>query len=342
MKLDQNMSLPDLTAHLQQLGWLKPTDEAVALEKPGEGNMNVVFRVLTTSESLILKQANPFVQKYPSIPAPLERIATEAKFYEFAKNRESIQDFLPLMIGYDADNHLLALEDLGSGVDYTFLYQSDLGIDPDEAAQLIDFLILLHQIDFSESDRQAYPDNLTLRKLNYEHLFVFPYALDHGFDLDTIQPGLQELALPYKNDEDLKKAALALGEVYLSTGSSLLHGDFYPGSWLFVEDYLQVIDPEFSFFGPPEYDLGVMLAHLLLMPTPVALIDDLLNRYQAQLSINERLVEQFIGMEIIRRLIGLAQLPLVLDLNRKSILLEAASALLLGKITLPVFLLNLS
>jgi 5-methylthioribose kinase len=85
-----------------------------------------------------------------------------------------------------------------------------------------------------------------------------------------------------------------------------------------------------------------MLAHLLLMPTPVALIDDLINQYQSQLSINERLVEQFIGMEIIRRLIGLAQLPLVLDLDRKSQLLESASALLLGKITLPVFLLNLS
>ena len=50
------------------------------------------------------------------------------------------------------------------------------------------------------------------------------------------------------------------GERYLAEGSTLLHGDYYPGSWMTVDDAVFVIDPEFSFKGFPEFDLGVMLS----------------------------------------------------------------------------------
>jgi 5-methylthioribose kinase len=334
MNLEEHISFPELTEYLQRLQWLGAEEQVLKIEKPGEGNMNTVLRVVTSEGSLILKQANPFVQKYPSIPAPLGRIITEVEFYRRAESNARLQHFLPHLLDFDADSHLLAMEDLGANADYTHLYQANAVLKHQEALQLIDFLVVLHQIDFSEIDRNTFPDNLALRRLNHEHLFIFPYALVHGFDLDTVQVGLQELALPYKNKEDLKKAALALGDVYLGTGNCLLHGDFYPGSWLKVGGRLRVIDPEFSFFGPPEYDLGVMIAHLLLTPTPKSLISEMYSRYKAQLDLNDGLLAQFIGMEILRRLIGLAQLPLVLTLDQKAELLQSASALLRGETAL--------
>ena len=42
--------------------------------------------------------------------------------------------------------------------------------------------------------------NKAMRKLNHEHLFILPLKEGHGFDLDSVQQGLMELAVPYQRD----------------------------------------------------------------------------------------------------------------------------------------------
>ncbi|MFM1879423.1 MAG: hypothetical protein RLZZ241_2289, partial [Bacteroidota bacterium] len=83
-----------LTDFLERLGVLKPDERILTVRKAGEGNMNVVLRLTTNSRSLILKQSRPFVQKYPQIPAPVNRIHTEALFYQTVDAAE-IRDYLP-------------------------------------------------------------------------------------------------------------------------------------------------------------------------------------------------------------------------------------------------------
>jgi 5-methylthioribose kinase len=313
-----------LTQLLRRLDWIGLDESVIHLEKPGEGNMNMVLRVRTQHRSLIVKQANPFVQKYPSIAAPTERVLVEAAFYTLAMSRPEVQVFLPKMIGFDGDNHLLAVEDLGQSRDFGFVYQKNATLTQADAKQAATFLRHLHRADFGAAVRAAFPRNLALRRLNHEHLIRYPYLLDHGFDLDTVLPGLQAASLPYKNDAPLRAAVEALGATYLGKGVSLLHGDFYPGSWLRTEAGLRVIDPEFCFFGPPEYDLGVLLAHLRMAQADAATEQAALAAYDAPPSVNLHLAEQFAGMEVLRRIIGLAQLPLELDLAERVALLADA------------------
>jgi 5-methylthioribose kinase len=80
--------------------------------------------------------------------------------------------------------------------------------------------------------------NTELRTLNYEHIFEYPFKEENGFNLDDIQDGLQELALPYKRCR-IKENIERLGSLYLSKGKYLLHGDYYPGSWLKWETKLR-------------------------------------------------------------------------------------------------------
>lgn len=65
-----------------------------SLAPAGEGNMNVTLRAeLVTegvSETLIVKQSRPYVAKYDSIPAPIERVEYEAAFYRQAAQVPSI------------------------------------------------------------------------------------------------------------------------------------------------------------------------------------------------------------------------------------------------------------
>ncbi len=322
--LNAQTNLSDLTHWLQSRNWLPADDRVERLEKPGEGNMNMVLRAVTQRNSLILKQANAFVQKYPSIPAPVERVAVEAAFYRIVSDFPDLQAAMPRFIGFDADNHLLAVEDLGESADYAFIYQKGLVLAANEAVQAADFLARLHRTPFPAEVVANFPDNLALRRLNHEHLFHYPYLTNHGFDLDTVQPGLQAASMPYKTDKTLRGHIEALGERYLQSGAALLHGDFYPGSWLRSANGLRVIDPEFCFFGPAEYDLGVFYAHLKMAQVPEEIQQMALQTYDMT-QIDATLAMQFAGMEILRRIIGLAQLPLDLTLAERCDLLDEAA-----------------
>ncbi|MEM6697213.1 MAG: phosphotransferase, partial [Bacteroidota bacterium] len=298
-------------------------------EKPGEGNMNLVLRLQYDEQSLILKQSKSFVNKYPSIPAPEERIATEAKFYEYAAQVTEIADQMPKLIHYDAENHLTVMEDLGEGSDFMYLYERDKQLTNKEVVSLLGYLSHLHQKEWTTAEQKAFPDNLKLRQLNHQHIFALPFQADNEFDLDQIQEGLAQLAASYIADEELKKEITSLGEEYLESGKHLLHGDYYPGSWMKVENQLKIIDPEFGFMGAVEFELGVFVAHLLMSEHPLETTMQSIKQYY-NAKFNQTKVLKYAGVEIMRRLIGIAQLPLQLSLDEKSRLLTTARKMILG------------
>lgn len=300
-ELDIHTLPQTIEAYLRQQKWIQVGDRVLGLEKPGEGNMNVVVRVKMEKGSLILKQSRPYVQKYPQIAAPIERVQVESRFYELAGQNSALDAYLPDVIGFDLEQYTFALQDLGAGADYTFLYQKEAEVPVEELEAAVQFLYLLHSTSFSDEDIRHFPDNMALRKLNHEHLIIYPYLMDNGFDLDTVQEGLQQTSLAYKTDETLKKRVAKLGEIYLSAGPTLLHGDYYPGSWLQVDGAFKVIDPEFCFFGRAEYDYGVMVAHFKMAQLPTSSIEKALSHYPKGRGFNEQLAAQFTGMEILRR-----------------------------------------
>lgn len=327
LQLDQ---AEQLEFYLKSNGWLDAGATLQRTEKPGEGNMNCVVRAISASTSLIVKQARPWVEKYPSIAAPTERALVEAKFYQTVQQRSFFREKTPRLLGFDPLNFVLVLEDLGSSADFLHLYHPNAALTFGEAKLLGDFLSELHHLDLTAEEQAGFPENLALRRLNHEHIFRFPYRNDTGFDLNTVQLGLQAAAQPFRSDRALTKRIEELGEIYLSEGKTLLHGDYYPGSWLRTAQGLRIIDPEFCFLGAAEFDHGVLWAHALLSHLNDADRQQLLDAYQAPQGFDQRLATAFAGAEIIRRLIGLAQLPLERSLSEKTDLLERAKEMVLS------------
>jgi len=313
--------LSDLTRYLQSGGHLRLDDHVLSAVKPGEGNMNYVLRVQSHSESIILKQARPWVEKYPMIDAPIERICVEATYLEVVRNDRITSQHAPKLLWFDPDNLIMALEDLGAAADFLPLYQRDASISEDTLEILTTYLIHLHGLVIPAS----FPTNMQMRQLNHEHIFRFPFRSDNGMNLDDIQPGLAAEAVMYHDDTNLIAKTIALGEIYLGSGSALIHGDFYPGSWLETHNGLKVIDPEFGFYGPPEFDLGVMMAHMMMAQQPRVSLSFIWRTYCSQRTLDPGLLSKFTGVEILRRLIGIAQLPLSLSIGEKSRLMATAS-----------------
>ncbi len=322
-------NLPALQAFLKDRKWIGPDEEVISASKPGEGNMNYTLRLRTNFRTFIIKQSRDYVEKYPQIPAPAHRAVIEGEFYELIQEHDDLRVFTPEVNNIDSEAHIIALEDLGESSDFLHLYQQDAVIETPDLAAVIDFASILHK-EFNTRHVEATIANRDMRKLNAEHIFHYPFLLDNGLNLNDITPGLQEVAMPFKQNSSLSGHIEALSEVYLADGDFLLHGDYYPGSWLRTLDGVRIIDPEFCFFGPAEFDVSVMLAHLIMAEQPQIRLHLIPQTYRRPRSFDEALMWRFTGVEIMRRIIGLAQLPLTLSLDKKAALLTDAEKMILG------------
>lgn len=316
--------LPALRSYLIRRGFPE-AEKALSLEKAGEGNMNCVARVRFPSRSVIVKQARPWVEKYPSIAAPVERATSEACFYRCVARNPELAAMMPRLLDFDEESAVLILEDLGSASQVADCYQGAPLLARSELMKLARFISLLHRLEISPGERPAFR-NLEMRRLNHEHIFDLPLRTDGPLSemLDSITPGLNEAGEFLRRDPAYCKAVEMLGRRYLDReGTSLIHGDLFPGSLLRTDGgELRVIDPEFCFCGDPEFDIGVFFAHLLLSGHEGGTAAFWLTAALEDTPHSESLARQYAGVEIMRRILGVAQLPVSLSLNAKRALLE--------------------
>lgn len=324
-----------LAGLLQQLGFIAQDERIEALTRAGEGNMNCTLRVMTDRRRFIVKQSRPWVEKYPSIAAPVNRIDFERRFYEAANKWPTIAERMPKLLAAFPQHRMIVLEDLGQANDGSALYTIPPANDslPAWILQLVDWLAELHQA--SQLTPTA-PDatttilrhrNLELRQLNHAHLFVIPLAEPAALALDAITPGLETIRCAIRQQSDVARAVQKLGERYLADGNFLLHGDFFPGSWLLCDDGPRVIDPEFSFYGDAEFDVAVLVAHLRLIGYSADTAFETVKHYETRgVALRTPWVRGWAGVEIIRRLLGVAQLPADWSLAEKQARLDDAVA----------------
>lgn len=307
------------------LGWLPADRRVVSVALAGAGNMNLVERVtLDNDTTVILKRARAWVEKYPDIPAPIERAEVEAAFYTAVADSAAGRA-MPTHLGFSKAAAANLIADLGEGTDGMSAY-SGKSISDDALDAIADWMLALHGLEGPYDDILT---NMAMRTLNAFHIFDYPLDPKNGLDLDAITPGLQHLADELKRDDGFVAAVKAVGLRYLGSETGvLLHGDLYPGSWLMTEAGIFVIDPEFCWIGPREWDVGVLVAHLRLSGQPEGTAERFIKRYGALL--DHKLLNQIVGIEIMRRLIGVAQLPLTIGLEAKAMLLAEARDLVLG------------
>lgn len=217
-----------LTSYLQNRGWLESREQVLSAVRAGEGNMNCTLRIRTTQRSFILKQARPWVEKYPHIAAPWDRALVEAELYKTIQTDDAIRQYTPKLMGFDPAARLLMLEDCEDAPDFTHIYR-DATISSIEVAWLTDFLVKLHS-RFRDTNLAGAFANAEMRRLNHEHIFEFPLRTGNGLNLNAITPGLADAARDLQNDLPYRNRVASLGELYLNAGQCLIHGDYFPGA----------------------------------------------------------------------------------------------------------------
>ena len=108
----------------------------------------------------------------------------------------------------------------------------------------------------------AFAGNHALCKITEDLIFTDPYRVAE--QNRWTQPWLDTTAASFREDLDLHVAVSRLKLKFMASPEALIHGDLHTGSIMVTERETQVIDPEFAFYGPMGFDIGAVIANLLM------------------------------------------------------------------------------
>jgi 5-methylthioribose kinase len=220
-----------------------------AVGEVGDGNLNLVFVVEGPQGAVVVKQALPYVRLVgESWPLPLKRSYFE--FHALTRFEQAIivMEFL--------SPHVILRRALIEGQQLPKI-ASDLGIFL--ARTLFRGSDLSMDTKIRKADLALFADNAALCDITESLVFSDPYY-DAKLNRHT-SPQLDSIVAQLRADRDLKVAAQRLKHIFAAMPETLLHGDFHTGSVMVTQDQSRVIDPEFAFYGPIAFDVGMLLAN---------------------------------------------------------------------------------
>lgn len=244
-----------------------PEGADLACREIGDGNLNYVFRITDaiSGKGVIIKQALPYAKVVgESWPLTLKRAETEAAALQ--KHGEFAPGLVPEVYATDADLAVTVMEDLSHlKIVREGLIEGESY--PKLAAHIGEYLArtLFHTSDFAlhpfEKKRLAAEfSNPELCKITEDLIFTDPF-FDH--DTNDFEPELRSAVEAIWNNAPLQLEAAKLKYKFLTESEALLHGDLHTGSIFASETETKVIDPEFAFYGPIGFDVGLFLANLI-------------------------------------------------------------------------------
>lgn len=256
--------LGGLPALVQRVG---PPDSWHVTEV-GDGNLNLVFIVRGAAGAAIVKQALPYVRLVgESWPLPLNR-----SFFEYhALIRQADRDpgSVPEVFHFDEDQAMIVMEFLG---DHIILRQGLIAGNRypglGERLGLFTARTLFRGSDLSmqaprkKADVALFSGNVELCDITEGLIFSDPY-FDAPMNHHT--SGLDAAIARMRADLALKVAAQDLKLDFTARAETMLHGDLHTGSAMVSDagDY-RVIDPEFAFYGPIGFDVGMLMSNFLM------------------------------------------------------------------------------
>jgi 5-methylthioribose kinase len=259
---DYLAGLPDLVALLgaEPVSW--------SIAEVGDGNLNLVFIVKGDRGGVAVKQALPYVRLVgESWPLPLSRAHYE--YLALSKQAELAPGLVPTLLHHNEalaltvmellEPHIIMRKGMVAGTQYprfvddittfmarTLFFTSDLALSAAEKKQGI----------------AAFAGNHALCKITEDLIFTDPYRIAEQNRWTA--PYLDPLAASLRDDMELHVAVSRLKLKFMASPEALLHGDLHTGSIMATDSESRVIDPEFAFYGPMGFDVGAVLANLLM------------------------------------------------------------------------------
>jgi 5-methylthioribose kinase len=258
--------LVDVPTVAARLGGLQ---QQWSISEVGDGNLNLVFIVRGPRGGVAVKQALPYVRLVgESWPLPLSR--SHYEHLALTHQARLAPGLVPAVLHHDEELALIAMELL----DPHIIMRKGLvagTIYPDFVDHITTFMArtLFFSSDLAAPAAEkkegiaAFAGNHALCRITEDLIFTDPYRTAE--QNRWTQPWLDATAARFREDLDLHVAISRLKLKFLSNPEALIHGDLHTGSIMVTRHETKVIDPEFAFYGPMGFDVGAIIANLLII-----------------------------------------------------------------------------
>ncbi|HUC94285.1 MAG TPA: S-methyl-5-thioribose kinase [Paenibacillus sp.] len=245
-----------------------PRGAKLSCREIGDGNLNLVFHITDaeSGRSLIMKQALPYAKVVgESWPLTLDRARIECE--ALMVQHRLAPGLVPKVYRYDAELALTIMEDLS---DHVIMRRGliELGRYPrfadDISTFLANTLFYTSDLGMNQQEKKIRAGrfiNPELCKITEDLIFDDPYTVSAN---NNYEAAIEDEAEALRTDAALHLEVALLREKFLTQGQALLHGDLHTGSIFVTPESTKVIDPEFAYYGPMGYDIGAVIANLLL------------------------------------------------------------------------------
>ncbi|KAL4857971.1 Methylthioribose kinase 1 [Chlorella vulgaris] len=235
----------------------------------GDGNINFVYVLEGPAGALCVKQALPYVRAAgESWPLTQDRVRIEAAV--LAEEAAHCPQHVPALYHFDARMCIIAMQYLPPphGIVRKGLIEGRMY--PLLATHLARFLAdtlfhtsLLAMPSDKFSANVARFSNVEMCRVSEQLIFTDPF-FPAPRNRHT-SPQLDADVATLHADVAARLAASRLKVKFTQQRQALIHADLHTGSIMATEHTTFVIDPEFAFYGPMGFDVGKILANLLLM-----------------------------------------------------------------------------
>ncbi|KAL9141472.1 hypothetical protein ABFS82_14G106100 [Erythranthe guttata] len=243
--------------------------DKLEIKEVGDGNLNFVYIVIGLSGSFVIKQALPYIRCIgESWPMTKERAYFEASTLE--EHGRLCPDHVPEVYHFDRKMcligmryikppHIILRKGLISGIEYPLLAEHM----SEYMARTLFFTSLLYLTTTEHKSAVAkFCGNVELCRLTEQVVFSDPYKVSEYNHWTS--PYLDADAEAVREDNLLKLEIAELKSKFCERAQALIHGDLHTGSVMVTTESTQVIDPEFSFYGPMGFDIGAFIGNLIL------------------------------------------------------------------------------
>jgi 5-methylthioribose kinase len=263
----------EIPAYLQSLPAMQQRFSAfddMEVAEVGDGNLNFVYLVSNRrapQETVVLKQAVPYLRVVGE-SWPLTRHRMDIETAALRHFRGICAEHVPEVFHSDSElslvimqrlgRHRILREELADG--HTFDRVADhLSTFTARSLFLGSDFFLGHDAKKEAVKRFV---NVELCKITEDLIFTHPY--DDG-PTNAYNAALPRSAIDrIQRNPAVRVAVAELKFAFMTRAETLLHGDLHVGSVMVNATDTYVIDPEFAFYGPMGFDLGVLLANFFL------------------------------------------------------------------------------
>jgi 5-methylthioribose kinase len=112
-----------------------------------------------------------------------------------------------------------------------------------------------------KNDVSLFQNNLELMAITETLVFTDPY---YEAEMNNHTEGLDPIIKILREDVEMKSKVQYMLLKFTSNTETMCHGDLHSGSIMCTENDTKVIDPEFAFYGPMGFDLGMNIANYLM------------------------------------------------------------------------------